>query len=252
MRRFQGNPALLLIILILLFEGPVRSLINSGPGGLIDWIMSTLLLLPAIVVGLSFHEFAHAKVAQLCGDDTPYYQGRVTLDPRAHIDPMGLFSLIFIHFGWGRPVMINPNNFRDRRRASILVGLAGVTMNLIVAVVSGFILKLLMTLLPDVMTGTAVGNSIGYVIVEIVIINISLMLFNLLPVPPLDGFGVITDIFDLYGTRFYDFVSRYSFMILMAVVLLNIPSMLISGPMVAIVNFILTRLCGISDWWIFL
>jgi len=242
----------MIIILILLYEGPIRALMYSGPSGLLDWIMDTVLLLPAIVVGLSFHEFGHAKVAQLCGDNTPYYQGRVTLDPRAHIDPMGLFSLIFIHFGWGKPVMVNPYNFKNRRRDSIMVGLAGVTMNLIVAIVSGFILKLLMTFLSGFMVGTSVGTSIGYVIVEIVIINISLMLFNLLPVPPLDGFGVVTDIFNLYNTKFYDFVSRYSFMILMLMIVLNIPSMLISTPMVNIVNFILTRLCGISNWWYFL
>ena len=106
--------------------------------------------------------------------------GRVTLDPRAHIDPMGLISLLFIHFGWGKPVMINPNNFKNRRRDSILVGLAGVTMNLIVAIVAGFILKILVTAASGLMA-TTVGTSIGYVIVEIVIINISLMLFNLLP-----------------------------------------------------------------------
>ena len=251
MRRFNGNPTLLIIILILLYEGPIRALMYSGPSGLMDWIMDTVLILPAIIVGLSFHEFGHAKVAQLCGDNTPVYQGRVTLDPRAHIDPMGLISLVFIHFGWGKPVMINPNNFKNRRRDSIMVGLAGVTMNLIVAIVAGFILKILVTAASGLMS-TTVGTSIGYVIVEIVIINISLMLFNLLPVPPLDGFGVITEIFNLYGTKFYDFVSRYSFMILMAMILLDIPSMLISRPMVAIVNFILTRLCGVSNWWYFL
>ena len=251
MRRFQGNPTLFILIMILLYEGPIRALLYSGPSGLLDWVMDTVLILPAIVVGLSFHEFGHAKVAQLCGDNTPVYQGRVTLDPRAHIDPFGLISLVFIHFGWGKPVMINPLNFRERRRDSILVGLAGVTMNLIVAVVAGFILKILTTAASGLMT-TSVGTAIGYVIVEIVIINISLMLFNLLPVPPLDGFGVITDIFNLYNTRFYSFVRQYSFMILMFMILLNIPSMLISRPMVAIVNFILTRLCGVSNWWYFL
>jgi len=242
----------MIIILILLYEGPIRALMYGGPSGMLDWIMDTVLILPAIIVGLSFHEFGHAKVAQLCGDNTPVYQGRVTLDPRAHIDPFGLISLVFIHFGWGKPVMINPYNFKNRRRDSILVGLAGITMNLIVAIVSGFILKLLTTALGGMMFGTSIGTAVGYVIVEIVIINISLMLFNLLPVPPLDGFGVVTDIFNLYNTKFYEFVSRYSFVILMAVILLDIPSLLISRPMVAIVNFILTRLCGVSNWWYFL
>lgn len=245
------NPTIIIIIAMLLLEGPIRALRYGGPGALTAWIMDTVLILPAIIIALSFHEFGHAKAAQLCGDDTPLHQGRVTLDPRAHIDPMGLVALIFIHFGWGKPVMINPHNFKNRRRDGIIVGLAGVFMNLVIAISFGLILKLLHVLSPAFFE-TALGMNTGHVIVKIVIINIALMLFNLLPIPPLDGFGVLTEIFNLYGTRFHKFVTRYSFMILMFFILFNIPGRLLSLPMVRITNFILSTVCKVPAWYIFL
>ncbi len=90
---------LLLLLIVFIVEGPLMRLMSGGISGLISWVVDTLLIVPAIMIGLSFHEFGHAKVAQLSGDNTPVYQGRVTLDPRAHIDPMGLISLIFLGFG---------------------------------------------------------------------------------------------------------------------------------------------------------
>ena len=92
------------------------------------------MMLPGIIIGLAFHEFAHAAVAFKLGDPTPKMQGRVTINPLAHIDPVGLAALLFAGFGWGVPVQINPSNFKKRRRDELLVSLAGVTMNLVIAI----------------------------------------------------------------------------------------------------------------------
>ena len=124
MEMLRRDRFLLILLIVFILEGPLMELMTGGASGLINWFMDTLLVIPAIMIGLSFHEFGHAKAAQMCGGNTPLYQGRVTLDPRAHIDPMGLISLVFLGFGWGRPVQINPLNFRDRRRDGLIVGLA--------------------------------------------------------------------------------------------------------------------------------
>ncbi|MBR2099038.1 MAG: site-2 protease family protein, partial [Firmicutes bacterium] len=141
-------------------------------------------------MGLSFHEYAHAMVAYKCGDVTPKVMGRCTVEPQAHVDLFGILSLLFIGFGWGKPVVVNPANFRNRRRDSILVGVAGVTMNLILALVFGLILKILVSAVPAILT-TSFGHTIFMMFYYVIIINISLMLFNLLPVPPLDGSRIL-------------------------------------------------------------
>lgn len=243
MQRFLDRRVLILI-LILAYMGPVRELMSGGPAALGSWIADTLITIPAIIIGLSFHEYAHAIVAYRCGDPTPRIQGRCTVEPRAHIDPTGMLTLLFIGFGWGRPVMVNPSNFKSRRRDSILVGLAGVTMNLIVAVAFGGIIKLMFTLAPGVMV-SGLGNTMFMMLYYVVVINISLMLFNLLPVPPLDGFGVISDIFGLEGTAFHNFVYRNSMVILLVLIILDVPSMLLSRPLAVIVDFILSGIYGI-------
>ncbi len=250
-RRLKQNPVLLMLILMLLIRGPVSALLKGGVYGIISWLRSTITTLPAKIIGLSFHEYAHARAAVMCGDDLPYYDGRVTLNPSAHVDPIGMLSLLFIGFGWGRPVRINPSRFNDPRRDSIIVGLAGVTMNFCIALCSGLVLKLLTVLLPF-MYSSLLGRIIGSVLMEIIIVNISLMLFNLLPVPPLDGFGVITDIFNLRGSQFYTFVYYNSTLIFMMMILLDIPGMLLSGPLNAIFRFIVDNLCHLNNWWVFL
>jgi Zn-dependent protease len=220
--------------------------------GILNFLLERLYMIPGIVLAISVHEYGHAKVAQLCGDRTAEYMGRVSLDPRAHIDIVGLLMLFFVGFGWGKPVLIDPRQMKHPRRDQILIGLAGVFNNFIASIVFAFVFRFYVQLAPRTFLLSTLGMVIYTLLQSVVAINISLMLFNLLPVPPLDGFGVITDIFNLYNTRFYSFVRQYSFMILMFMILLNIPSMLISRPMVAIVNFILTRLCGVSNWWYFL
>ena len=98
-------------------------------------ILTKLLMLPGIIIGLSFHEFAHAWMSDKLGDPTPRRQGRVTINPMAHIDPIGFLALLLVGFGWGKPVQIDPGYYKHRRRDEFLVGIAGVTMNLLIAVI---------------------------------------------------------------------------------------------------------------------
>lgn len=129
MRRNNLDISFIVIIAVLAFSS-IRSGEFSDPR---EWLLDKLLLVPAIIIGLSMHEFAHGLVAYKLGDNTPKIQGRVTINPIAHIDWMGLAALFFCGFGWGQPVQINPYNFKNRRRDELFVALAGVVMNLLMA-----------------------------------------------------------------------------------------------------------------------
>lgn len=250
MQRFLRGPIPILFLLLFVM-GPLRAFTGGGIQQVSQWVLDTVLLLPGVVIALSFHEYAHAKVAQLAGDTTPERMGRVTIDPRAHIDPMGMLALILVRFGWGRPVIVNPANFKSRRRDSILVGLSGVTANLLLAILFGGIIFLSGAVSP-VFFNSAFGGLVGAVLIQVVVINVTLMLFNLLPIPPLDGFGVLSDLFHLHGTRFYTFVQQYSFPILMTAILLGLPSKILSGPLIYIVDWIMAGLYGVTGWWMLL
>lgn len=236
MRRFFNNPFAIILILVMAYEAIAGGRYSSP----MDWLMETLYLLVGIIIGLSFHEFAHAFVAYRCGDDTPKLQGRVTLNPMAHIDPIGFIALIFIGFGWGKPVQINPYNFKKPRVHELLVALAGVTMNLLIAFVFMGIWRLLFQFQPMFMMSD-MGSIVSTIIQNVVFINIVLMIFNLLPIPPLDGFNVITQVFNLRGTRFYQELYDKGFLILMILILFNVTGKILS-PAVGTVYGILVNL----------
>ncbi|MDO5441225.1 MAG: site-2 protease family protein [Bacillota bacterium] len=209
-------------------------------GGILDWIYQTLVMIPGIILGLSFHEYAHAYVADRCGDPTPRYMGRVTLDPRSHVDWFGLISLALIHFGWGKPVVVNPYNFKNRRRDSILVGIAGITTNCAIATVLGLALRVVM--FSDATVIFFSTNAAGRIIFDLwfntVVINFSLMLFNLIPVPPLDGFGIVSEIFNLKKETVWQFIYKNSMIILILFILFDIPSLLLTRPLSFLVNIV--------------
>ena len=216
----RRNLDLSMIIIVLILAGTsLRSGAFSDP---MQWLMDKLLVLPAIIIGLSFHEYAHAKVAYKLGDPTPKMQGRVSINPMAHIDWIGFAALMFAGFGWGRPVEINPANFKHRRRDELLVSLAGVVMNLIIAVIFAFVAKiLLLTLGYSFLTGTF-GNILWQMVIYVIVINLVLMLFNLIPCPPLDGFSVVTEIFNIKHTQLYWTVYQYGNWILLALIVFDI------------------------------
>ena len=161
-------------------------------------ILITILTLPGVILAISFHEFAHAFVADRLGDSTPRNQGRLTLNPSAHVDPVGIFLLIFAHIGWGRPVQINPNNFstKSKEAGETLVSLAGPVMNFILAIILTIIFYIIYVINPSaviemLISSTIQGMSfmslITLTIYYAIIVNIGLGVFNLIPIPPLDG-----------------------------------------------------------------
>lgn len=156
-------------------------------------LLALLLTLPGVLIAITFHEFAHAFVADKLGDDTPRRQGRLSLNPLAHIDPMGFLMLIFVHFGWGKPVEIDPRNFKRNRSMSAqeaLVALAGPVMNIIIAFILTIILFAVGTFSGSFITTTA-GYLTMVAIQMAIAVNVGLGVFNLVPLPPLDGSKIL-------------------------------------------------------------
>lgn len=234
--RFRNvNPVFAVFMIMMLFSS-MRSYTSVG-----DWFFHTLMVIPGVIVGISFHEFAHGWAALKMGDPTAKFQGRLTVNPAAHIDPVGFIALMFCGFGWGRPVEVNPNNFKNRRKGEIIVSLAGVVMNLVIAVLTAVVIKLVVTFAGWDFVDTSLGNIIFTILILIIQINLVLMIFNLIPVPPLDGFTVITEIFNLRFTNTYYTMVRYGYFILLALILFDVTSMIIS-PCVSFFMNLITNL----------
>lgn len=216
------NPAILIILVVLIGN----NILNSSMS-LSDWVYNKLLMLPGIVVGLTFHEAAHGYVSYWLGDPTPKLQGRLSLNPARHIDPIGFIALFIAGFGWGEPVQINPAYYKHRRRDEFLVSIAGVATNFLLALITSFIIKGLLAVMSyEFYMG--MGEIIITIFSYMFMINIVLMVFNLLPVPPLDGFGILTQIFDLQKYSWYWTLQRNGFAILMLLIIFNITDMIIT------------------------
>lgn len=240
MNNLKRNPMLPIILIFVLMA--VNSLMRGGYSNPMDWIMEKLMILPGILIGLSFHEFGHAYVSTKLGDPTPKLQGRVTINPLAHIDPVGMVCLLFCGFGWGIPVQINPSYYKNRRRDEILVGFAGVAMNLILAIVFSLLVRVAITVFQSTQSETA--SIIYQILLNVVMINVVLMVFNLLPVPPLDGFGIVTNLFNLQKYSWYDKYYQYGYFILIFLVLLGVVSAILS-PVTMFIMKLLSPLMGI-------
>lgn len=177
-----------------------------------------LYMLPALLVSLTLHEWAHAYAAYKCGDPTARNLGRMTLNPIAHFDLFGFICLLLIGFGWAKPVPVNPRNFKNYRRDEIIVSLAGVTMN--------FLLLVFFTLLTAICIRIDINlyNNEAFISIMLYFImyNLVLMLFNLIPIPPLDGSHILEIALHGRAPRFISFLKRYGMWILLGLLWLNV------------------------------
>ena len=176
-------------------------------------ILAIIAGIPGLLIALVIHEYAHAQVADWMGDDTPRMMGRLTLNPVAHIDPVGLMMLLVERFGWAKPVMINPGNFRNWRKGEICVALAGPVSNLITGFIA-LVVQLIFAKL-NLFTSTA----LPMVLQLIVLYNVNFAIFNMLPLPPLDGSRVLMCFLPTEWSYKLAGIERYSFLILIALMM---------------------------------
>ena len=189
----------------------ILSAIFSGVG--IRAILESILYtLPAVLIALTFHEFAHAYVAYKNGDPTARNLGRMTLNPLAHLDVWGFVCMLLVGFGWAKPVPVNPNNYRNYKKGELTVSLAGVTMNLIIGIIGALASAI-------TVNGIGAAGKIYYVFLNLCYINCALMVFNLIPIYPLDGYHVFEVLLGrVISPGVFEFLRKYGQMILLIVI----------------------------------
>lgn len=206
MQRYSQRDILVLIGVVLLF------LWSTGFGNqILRNPLSLVASLVALAIAITVHEANHAWVATLLGDETPRQMGRVSLNPLRHLDPFGTLMIFVAHFGWGKPVMFNPSNLRiNPRIGSGIVAFAGPVANILAAIV--FLLPFRFQ--------QQIDPTLADFITQIVRLNIGLAAFNLIPVPPLDGFSVLTGVLPGPLASIIEPLRKYGFLILLALLFL--------------------------------
>ncbi|MDD4364179.1 MAG: site-2 protease family protein [Synergistales bacterium] len=195
-------------------------------------ITQLLLSLPAVLWAITFHEFCHGYVAYRLGDPTPRLRGRLTLNPLAHLDPIGALMLLLFRFGWAKPVPIDTRYFRKPKRDLVLVSLAGAGGNLATAILCGLIVRLV--------PYPFVNNyALGLFIQLMILINIGLAVFNLLPIPPLDGSKLLYVFLPGRWLQGFFWLERYGMFVLMALLALGILPALMSPIVIFLYRLIL-------------
>lgn len=199
--------------------------------------MSFLISLPAILWAITVHEFAHGYVAYKLGDPTPKVTGRLTLNPLAHLDILGFIALVMAHFGWAKPVMVNPNNFRKlgRRWGEVLVAFAGPFANFL----SAFLCVLLIKYLPFSSMPLQVAEPVYLMLKFGVFINVAFGVFNLLPIPPLDGSKIVEAFLPYNLYQVYKRIEPYGFIILIILVISPILQWILVPLVNAVINVML-------------
>jgi Zn-dependent protease len=188
-------------------------------------MLSTIIWAIALLIAITIHEFSHALAADKLGDPTASLAGRISLNPLKHLDPIGTLMLLFFHFGWGKPVPFDPFNLRHPKRDAALISLAGPASNLILAVICSFIPSVLVT--------------------PLIIMNVNLAIFNLLPVPPLDGAKILYGFLPrAWADEYNDFMKSYGSILLILLILPIGGTSLAINLILPVINVITKLLLG--------
>lgn len=212
-----------------------------------DGLIQFLYMLPALLISLSIHEYAHAYTAYKLGDKSQKYLGRLTLDPFAHIDWFGFISIALIGIGWGKPVIVDDSKFKNKSRDNMLVSFAGPFSNLLLAILITIIIKILMICHVISFSSGAIFsvnsslNILVTMLVYTVVFNVSFSVFNMLPFPPFDGEKVLEYFLPNIGKKFLQKMDSYSLIIVLILCLTPLANYIIAP----VINFIYSILLWI-------
>ncbi len=226
------NMNIIFIIILLLF----------ALGNMNFDIERIIYVLPGLILALTFHEYAHAKVADRLGDPTPEAQGRLTLNPLKHLDPFGTLFIVFAGFGWGKPVQIDDRYFRNPARDTMLVALAGPVSNFIQSIIWYFVYGIMLTFAQFHNVGS-LYETLLIMVLSAASINLSLGVFNLIPIPPLDGSKILRYFVHGKARDVLYFLERYSSIILLVLFMTNITSYIVSP----VINWLQTGILWCVD-----
>jgi Zn-dependent protease len=183
-----------------------------------DNINQIIIMAPPLLLALTLHEYAHGYIAYRLGDPTARNAGRLTLNPLSHLDPIGTLAFFFIKFGWAKPVPVNPRYFQNPRQDMLWVALAGPVTNLLLAVASALVLKLVIgiaSVIPYSSLLEAILVPFSNMLVASIWINLVLCIFNFLPIPPLDGGRIMTGLLPENLAKTYASFERYGFIVIL-------------------------------------
>jgi Zn-dependent protease len=194
-----------------------------------------LKFLPGIILGLTVHEYCHALVAHMCGDSTSKDQGRVTLNPLKHIDPLGFIMLIFVGFGWAKPVQFNEQNLRNPKTDVIKIALAGPLSNAVIAMMLSIMFSLLSS--ASFNHATPFWQVLSEVFIYAIYINWGLFIFNLIPLPPLDGSHLLLSQFKRYPVL-YNALYKYGSFVLFGLIIVSFATKINVFPIWPAIQFL--------------
>lgn len=245
MFNFAFDKRTITIILIVIL---VLWLLNAGTAG----ILNLLLTIPGVLIAITFHEFAHAWTAVKLGDDTPKRQGRLSLNPFSHIEPVGFAFLIFARFGWGKPVEIDPRNFNGKyslSKAEAIVAVAGPIINFILAFIFMIIYYALFAA-TNVLAGLSLGwqQIINYIILYTISINIGLGVFNLIPLPPLDGSKVLMHFLPAKGKQWFYNNQQIFYIVFLLIWITGLSSVILQPAFTAVyagIRWVVAKIFGL-------
>jgi Zn-dependent protease len=194
-----------------------------------------LIFLPGIILGLTVHEYSHALVAHMCGDSTAKEQGRISLNPLKHIDPLGFIMLIIAGFGWAKPVQFNEQNLRNPKTDVLKIALAGPLSNAVIAMILSVAFTLLSSTNPD--HNTPVMRVLFEVLSSAIYLNWALFIFNLIPLPPLDGSHLLLSQFRKFPAL-YNGLYKYGSLLLFGLIIVSFVTKINVFPILPAIQFL--------------
>lgn len=226
-----------------------------GELNMVELVSNLVIYMVVLLLAISAHEAAHAWMSHKFGDDTAYQLGRVTLNPVSHTDPVGTLLLPILSFvfgaiggglgripliGWGKPTPVNPRNWRNYKTANVMVSIAGILANLLIAVIAFLIFKILLS--NGVFTAENSQEGFGKIFItlflNLIFLNVSLAIFNLLPFPPLDGSKILSTFLPASVQPVLNALEQYGFIILMALIYFGFIGLVMS-PVFRFVQYLL-------------
>lgn len=207
-------------------------------------ISNLIYTIPAVLIAIVLHEWAHGFISYKLGDPSPKVEGRLSLNPLKHLDPVGTLCLLFFRFGWAKPVRVNPNYYKDRKMGMMWTALAGPIMNFIISFLTILIVIIILKLFPNFIL-TDLGYYVYNVLLVTSFLSISLGVFNLIPIPPLDGSKILFAILpeDMYFA--YMKYERYGMILLVILLYSGVFSMILSPLTTGIYNGMITLLSNL-------